>query len=143
MLGACRASIEHYAEFLSGEADLSEISGDFNNSVFSDKPKGRTKLATSWTMMESRGFVSAYHVHHPCERGAEPHPILWWIRNIDKPYHIDYTFVSRPEAIAAVTVGSHADWLAHSDHSPMTVDLRVQPRYCGGCRGMSREAVIE
>jgi DNA polymerase-3 subunit epsilon len=29
------------------------------------------------------------------------------------------------DAIEAVTVGSHADWLAHSDHSPMTVDLRV------------------
>ena len=34
-------------------------------------------------------------------------------------------FVSRSEAIEAVTMGSHADWLAHSDHSPMTVDLRV------------------
>jgi hypothetical protein len=29
------------------------------------------------------------------------------------------------DAIEAVTVGSHADWLAHSDHSPMMVDLRV------------------
>jgi hypothetical protein len=28
------------------------------------------------------------------------------------------TFVSRPEAIESVAVGSHEDWLAYSDHSP-------------------------
>jgi endonuclease/exonuclease/phosphatase family metal-dependent hydrolase len=47
------------------------------------------------------------------------------MKNIDTIYHIDYTFVSRSNAVDAVTVGSHADWLANSDHSPMTVDLRV------------------
>jgi len=75
--------------------------------------------------LESRGYVSAYHHHRECERGAESDPTLWWTRNIDKPYHIDYTFVFRPEAVEAVTVGSHADWLAHSDHCPMTVELSI------------------
>jgi endonuclease/exonuclease/phosphatase family metal-dependent hydrolase len=47
--------------------------------------------------------------------------------NISTTYHIDYTFVSRPEAIEAVTMGLHADWIAHSDHSPMTIGLRIPP----------------
>ncbi len=59
--------------------------------------------------LESRGFVSAYHFHHRCERGAEPDPTLWWLKNLDTTYHIDYTFVSRPEAIEDVTTGSHED----------------------------------
>ena len=124
-LGACRASMEHYDGFLSGDSDLTLISGDFNNSVYWDKPKSRTRFGDFMDQMESRGFHSAYHTHHGCERGAEPDPTLWWTRNIDKTYHIDYTFVSRPDAIEAITVGSHADWIAHSDHSPMTVDLRL------------------
>jgi hypothetical protein len=123
--GACRASIPHYQEFLSGQADLVLISGDFNNSVYWDKPTKRAKFGDFMDQLEARGFVSAYHFHHKCDRGAEPDPNLWWTRNIDKPYHIDYTFISRSDAVDAVTVGTHAEWLAYSDHSPMTVDLRV------------------
>ncbi|MDV3135333.1 hypothetical protein [Mycobacterium sp. 29Ha] len=126
--GACRASIDRYEQFLRGPADLVIISGDFNNSVRWDKPTKREKFGDFMDELEARGFVSAYHHTHGCERGAEPNPTLWWTRNADKPYHIDYTFVSRPEAIEAVTVGTHADWLAYSDHSPMTVDLRVTSR---------------
>lgn len=129
-LGACRASIDHYEQFLSGPADLVIISGDFNNSVRWDKPIKRANFGDFMDELEERGFVSAYHHTHGCERGAEPNPTLWWTRNPDKPYHIDYTFVTRPEAIEAVTVGTHTDWLAYSDHSPMTVDLRMST--CAG-----------
>jgi hypothetical protein len=124
-LGACRASMDHYAEFLSGDADLVVISGDFNNSVYWDTPTKPAKFGDFMDEIEARGFVSAYHYDRQCERGAEPDPTLWWTRNVNKPYHIDYTFVSSPEAIDAVTVGSPYEWLAYSDHSPMTVDLRI------------------
>lgn len=126
-LGACRASLEHYEDFLSGDSDLTAISGDFNNSVYWDKPSGRTKFGDFMDQMESRGFCSVYHSHHGCGRGAEPHPTLWWNKNINTTYHIDYTFVSRPEAIQAVTVGPYTDWITYSDHSPMTIDLEVSP----------------
>jgi hypothetical protein len=79
-LGACRASMEHYEDFLSGDSDLTVVSGDFNNSVYWDKPSRRTKFGDFMDKMESRGFLSAYHRHHGCERGAEPHPTLWWMR---------------------------------------------------------------
>lgn len=126
-VGACRASIGHYEEYLSGPSDLVVISGDFNNSVVWDKPTERVKFGDFMGQIDSRGFVSSYHFYHGCAQGAEPDPTLWWTRNVDKPYHIDYTFVSRPEAIEAVTVGSPEDWLTYSDHSPMTVDLRIVP----------------
>lgn len=41
--------------------------------------------------------------------------------------HIDFIFVSRPKRSKLSPVGTHADGIAHSDHSPMTVDLRVHP----------------
>lgn len=126
-LGACRASMDHYAEFLSGGADLTVISGDFNNSVYWDKPGGAVRFGDFMDQLQSRGLVSTYHHRNGCARGAEAHPTLWWTRNVDKPYHVDYTFVSPASAVEAVTMGAAADWLAHSDHSPMTVDLRVTP----------------
>jgi len=126
-LGSCRASMDHYEEFLSGDADLTIISGDFNQSVRWDFPKKRRKFGDFMDQLASRGFVSAYHFrNNDCERGKEPDPTLWWTRNADKPYHIDYTFVRPSSAIRDVTVGSEDDWLAHSDHSPMTVDLQIE-----------------
>ena len=126
--GSCRASMQRYAEFLAGPCDLSLISGDFNNSVYWDKGKSANRFGDFMSQLEHRGYVSAYHFHQGCARGAEPQPTLWWTRNADKPYHVDYTFVSPREAIEFVHLGSHTDWLAHSDHSPMTVDLRMSCR---------------
>ncbi|MGV0734466.1 hypothetical protein [Mycolicibacter sinensis] len=124
-LGACRASMEHYAEFLSGPADLTVISGDFNNSVYWDKPGGTVRFGDFMDQLQSDGLVSAYHHRHGCIPGAEAHPTLWWTRNVDKPYHVDYTFVSPAAAIDTVTTGTHTEWLAYSDHPPMAIDLRV------------------
>lgn len=126
-LGACRASLEHYSAFLSGECDLAIISGDFNNSVHWDTPMKTIKFGDFMDQIADRGFVSAYHLHHGFARGAEQHPTLWWTRNAEKTYHIDYTFVSDPEAVESVIIGRHQDWLAHSDHSPMIVDIRIRP----------------
>ena len=93
--------------------------------MYWDKPTKRAKFGDFMDQLESRGFVSVYHFYRSCGRGAEPDPTLWWMKNIDTIYHIDYTFVSRPDAAEDVTVGSHADWLAQSDYGPMTVALRV------------------
>lgn len=104
-LGACRASIPHYEGFLSGEADLVLISGDFNNSVYWDKPTELAKFGDFMDQLESRGFASAYHTHHGAARGEESHPTLWWMKNTDTTYHIDYAVVSPPTAIENVAMG--------------------------------------
>ncbi|KAA0098922.1 hypothetical protein CIW49_13680 [Mycolicibacterium sp. P1-18] len=75
-LGACRASIAHYEDFLLGDSDLVLLSGDFNNSVSWDKPSKRSKFGGFMDQLEARGFVNAYHHHMGCERGAEPDPTL-------------------------------------------------------------------
>lgn len=44
-------------------ADLTALSGDFNNSVYWDKPGGTVRFGDFMDQLESHGFVSAYH--HP------------------------------------------------------------------------------
>ena len=124
-LGSCRASLAHYAEFLDGDADLTVISGDFNNSVHWDTQETEAKFGDFMDELESRGFASAYHLKRECGRGAEPEHTLWWRKNVNAAYHIDYTFVRPADTIQNVNVGSVEDWLDHSDHPPMTVDLRL------------------
>lgn len=124
-LGACRASLSHYAEFLAGDADATLISGDFNNSVFWDYPEKDANFGDFMDELESLGFASAYHLDRKCGRGAEPDPTLWWRRNTKSRYHIDFTFVRPADAIQTVTVGTADDWITYSDHPPMVVDLRL------------------
>lgn len=123
--GSCRASLTHYADFLAGDADAVVISGDFNKSVYWDTPQKKVKFGDFVGDLESRGFTSAYHRARKCEQGAEPDPTLWWMRDVNKPYHIDYTFVRPVDALLDVAVGSPEDWITYSDHPPMTVDLRL------------------
>ena len=67
---------------------------------------------------------------------------LIWAANIDASYHIDYTFVSRPDAVEHVKVGSHEAWIAHSDHSPMTVNLRCSHQSCEPSGSMPQALVM-
>lgn len=55
-LGACRASVEHYSAFLSGECDLAVISGDFKNSVRGIGRRRPPNSATSWTRSRTAGL---------------------------------------------------------------------------------------
>jgi hypothetical protein len=110
-LGSCRASLSHYGEFLDGDADLTVISGDFNNSVRWDTPEKESKFGDFMDDLESRGFASAYHIKRGCGRGEEPEHTLWWRKNVDAKYHIDYTFVRPGDAIQDVTIGKHEDCL--------------------------------
>lgn len=42
-----------------------------------------------------------------------------------RQFHIDYAFVSKAFDIEAVTIASYAEWSAFSDHTPLSVDLRL------------------
>ena len=92
--------------------------------VYWYKPCKAFKFSEFMDELENQGFVSAYHFDRGCQRGAEPKPTLWWMKKINTTYHIDYTFVSRPESIQSVALGSHEDWHSYSDHSPIVTTRR-------------------
>ena len=49
---------------------------------------------------------------------------LFWYRQPERGYHIDYVFGSE-ELIkgAKLEIGAHEDWLKHSDHVPLVLDI--------------------
>lgn len=70
------------------------------------------------------GLQSHYHRHFEEAQGRESSPTFYMQRKVDKPYHIDYVFGGPEWAIESVEVGQVSDWLHHSDHMPVVVDLK-------------------
>ena len=69
--------------------------------------------------------MSCYHTFYNEEHGKETIPTLYMYRHITKPYHVDYCFASNDlyTKKLKVEVGLACDYLGHSDHMPVIVEL--------------------
>ena len=113
-------ALDAYGEFLKFENAI--LVGDFNSSPELDTSiSSRPHAQLVARLSEEFGLVSAYHFH---TKQAE-WPTYYHNFKRDKPFHIDYCFLSREWAkgIKNVTVGLFEDWIAESDHMPLTVEL--------------------
>ena len=101
------------------------VAGDFNSNSIWDGGYKRNHTAAV-ERFRKLGMESAYHVFFGIPQGAERrHPTLWFRKNKDNPYHIDYAFLNRPllSKLRNVVVGPCEDWLSSSDHAPVLVEL--------------------
>jgi exodeoxyribonuclease III len=97
--------------------------GDFNSNTIWDRPRRAGNHSNVVRLLEDKGIFSAYHLHYKQAQGAEKHPTLYMYRHKDKPYHIDYCFVSADlaEKLSSVEIGTHRRWAKYSDHVPVVV----------------------
>jgi endonuclease/exonuclease/phosphatase family metal-dependent hydrolase len=100
------------------------VAGDFNNSVVWDRPQKPTNFSLVNEWLERHGFVSAYHSFFKEGFGREKNATHYHLKSIDRPYHIDYVYTNRPDALTSVEIGSRADWIRHSDHVPVVLVRR-------------------
>lgn len=74
--------------------------------------------------LESLGLHSLYHSQAGEAQGAETQSTFFLHRKLEKPYHIDYAFLSEMLKIGArISIGAADHWLEHSDHLPLIVDI--------------------
>lgn len=99
------------------------IVGDFNNAVRWDKPGKRSNFRRLHEWLGATGFRSAYHEHFKEPLGAESRPTHYHRKSLSSPYHIDYVYTNKPSAIKSLYVGTPSEWLRHSDHVPIVMDL--------------------
>jgi exodeoxyribonuclease-3 len=118
-----RQAIAHYAPFLQEAPGIA--AGDFNASVYWDKQKRYEPFAAADADLQGLGLESAYHAVGGHTMGAEPDATLFWQRNLEKRYHIDYAYLPKgwKSRIRGASVGTGADWIAHSDHAPVVIEL--------------------
>jgi exodeoxyribonuclease-3 len=118
-------AIHHYAD----EMVLSKtvIAGDFNSNKIWDKKNRESNHSNVVEHLEKIGIRSSYHVHHKQNQGSEAHPTLYMYRHKDKPYHIDYCFVSDNmiAGLKSVEIGEFDYWSKYSDHVPVIVSFKI------------------
>jgi endonuclease/exonuclease/phosphatase family metal-dependent hydrolase len=116
-------AIHFYRRFL--ESADAVVAGDFNNSVFWDRPGKSTNFLGVTDALSDLGLSSTYHVVTGESFAKERHPTLWFMKRPNQGYHIDYCFVPRSwfSSPVSVWVGQAGQWLAHSDHAPLVVSI--------------------
>lgn len=97
--------------------------GDFNSNTIWDRPRREGNHSTVVELLRRKGIHSVYHRYFKLAQGAEQHPTLYMYRHRDKPYHIDYCFVSENICahLKSVEIGDYEQWNQYSDHVPVIV----------------------
>lgn len=124
--GPLLRALDCYRDFLT--AAPSVVVGDFNNHFVFDRPRRAANHANALAAFHRLGMFSAYHRANAVPAGGEMHPTLYWMRNKDKPYHIDYCFLSESwsASLRSARVGNIAEWLSAGDHMPLVVDVETE-----------------
>lgn len=118
-------AVEAHAERIRRTPSI--VAGDFNidaNTSEQRRSAAFTKLVRTFSAL---GLSSAYHHCLGEPFGAETRPTYYHHRDRQRPFHIDYCFLSQPllERVREVEVGLYGDWVEPglSDHVPVIVDL--------------------
>jgi exodeoxyribonuclease III len=124
-VGQVWKAIHHYKDHLSDK--LSILAGDFNSNTIWDKPRRTGNHSHVVSYLEEKKIYSAYHLHHKQVQGKEKHPTQYMYRHKDKPYHLDYCFVSHQfsKRLKSVEIGEYNFWTRYSDHVPLIVTFRT------------------
>lgn len=105
------------------------LAGDFNNHPRWDKPNGPNNMSEITKQLTERDLVSLYHHRSGDPFGAERQSTYWYWRRRERPYHIDYIFVSRAmvQKLIAFEIGTFEDWCLSglSDHAPLIAEFEL------------------
>ena len=105
-------------------SDRHLIIGDFNSNKIWDRKSNIGNHTHVVDALKEIGISSSYHSIYGCDQGCELHPTFFMYRNTEKPYHIDYAFVSETLIKDSnVEIGNPDQWLAYSDHMPLIFTL--------------------
>ena len=118
-------AIHHYDKHLKNKQTI--LIGDFNSNTIWDRKYRAGNHSNVVKRLEEKGIVSCYHLHHKQTQGKEEHPTFYLYKHKDKPYHLDYCFVSKDMAakIESVEIGEYDVWKKYSDHVPVMVTFEI------------------
>jgi exonuclease III len=99
------------------------ICGDFNSNTCWDKLH-RWNHSEVVSDLAKLNIHSIYHHLNNIEQGNETLHTFYLHRKIEKPYHIDYAFVSSSLLkTASYKIGDFNEWIVLSDHMPVIFDI--------------------
>lgn len=100
------------------------ISGDFNSNACWDVWDRWWNHSDVVNELAQLGIESAYHQYTGESQGKELQPTFFMYRKTNRPYHIDYAFLSSDLISAStISIGKSEEWLELSDHMPFTISI--------------------
>jgi hypothetical protein len=101
------------------------ILGDLNLNPGFDRVKATGRATALMALMARRGLRSLYHQHSGEAFGAETRATHYFLRNMARPFHIDFILASAGLALHSFDLGDPADWIgpARGDHLPLMAEL--------------------
>ncbi|HEY3429640.1 MAG TPA: endonuclease/exonuclease/phosphatase family protein [Cyclobacteriaceae bacterium] len=85
-------ALKHYDALLGHKRTV--LVGDFNSNTLWDKPRRKGNHSHVVEVLQQKRISSTYHRYFQQEQGKEIHPTFYLYKNKEKPYHLDYCFVS-------------------------------------------------
>lgn len=118
-------AINEYDHLLNNENVI--LTGDFNSNKIWDKVRRIGNHSHVVDKLSEKNIFSVYHKHFNEKHGEEKQPTFFLHRNKDKPYHLDYFFISANiiDKIDSFEIGTYEGWIAHSDHTPLTTTFKL------------------
>lgn len=99
--------------------------GDFNSNVRWDVWDRWWNHSDVVRELQELGLDSLYHATSSECQGKERTPTFFQHRRLEKPYHIDYAFLSQALLTdAMIDIGRPEDWLQYSDHMPLIIKIK-------------------
>jgi exodeoxyribonuclease III len=118
-------AINYYDNLLNNEKVI--LAGDFNSNKIWDRKHREGNHSAVVDILLNKNIYSVYHKHLNQLQGKENQPTFYLQRNKNKPYHIDYCFVSTDiyEKFQKLEIGTYENWITYSDHSPLILSFNM------------------
>jgi len=122
-IGQVWKAIHYYDQIISTSRTI--LIGDFNSNKIWDRKHRHGNHSEVVDKLKEKDINSAYHKYFKEEQGIESNPTFFLQRKENKPYHIDYCFCSADINVRVqnIEIGKYNDWIPHSDHMPMIIDI--------------------
>ncbi|MGC8775318.1 MAG: endonuclease/exonuclease/phosphatase family protein [Chlorobaculum sp.] len=114
--------LQKHEQFL--KAEQTALIGDLNSNARWDVWDRWWNHSDVVQQLQKIGLTSLYHHVYGEQQGTETMATFYMHRKREKPYHIDYAFLSAKLLNdATCEIGDPSAWLEQSDHMPLIVDI--------------------
>lgn len=114
-----------YIQINKDKLNESIIAGDFNSNTIWDQWDRWWNHSDVVNELNELGIESFYHRFTGEFQGKETKPTLYFQRNLNKPYHIDYIFGAKKftDKTIKIEIGEFDKWIVKSDHMPIICEI--------------------